>query len=156
MTIRKAIENDVPQITQLFYETVNSVNQKDYSKEQITVWSESSRNVDYWLKCIETQYFVVTEKDNWIIGFASLNENACVEFMYSHKDFQNIGVATELINALESEAYNKNFMSIWSDVSITAKPFFLKKGFIEIEVYTKKVHYTAFENTIMIKVLNKN
>jgi putative acetyltransferase len=151
MKIRKATENDLSQITQLFYETVNTVNQKDYSKEQIAVWSASSQKVDYWLKCIKSQFFIVVEKDNWIIGFASLDETACVDFMYVHKDYQNIGVATQLLDALESESYEKDFTGIWSDVSITAKPFFLKKGFKEKEVYIKRLHDIEFENTIMIK-----
>jgi hypothetical protein len=46
MKISEAIENDLSQITQLFYETVNSVNQKDFSKEQIAVWSASSQKVE--------------------------------------------------------------------------------------------------------------
>jgi putative acetyltransferase len=151
MQIREATENDLLPITQLFYETVNTVNQKDYSKEQIAVWAESSRNVDYWLNCIQTQFFIVAEKDSLIIGFASLDDKACVDFMYVHKDYQNIGVATELLDALESEAYENGFTGIWSDVSITAKPFFLKKGFKEQEVYLKRLQDIEFENTIMTK-----
>ncbi len=151
MQIRKATENDLSQITQLFCETVNTINQKDYSKEQIAVWSASSQKVDYWLECIKSQYFIVAEKDDLIIGFASLDEMACVDFMYVHKDFQHIGVATQLLDTLESEAYEKDFTGIWSDVSITAKPFFLKSGFKEKEVYIKRVQDVEFENTIMIK-----
>jgi putative acetyltransferase len=151
MKIREATKNDILPITQLFYDTVNTINQKDYSKKQIAVWSESSRNIDYWLKCIQTQFFVVAEKDKLIIGFASLDNNACVDFMYVHTEYQNVGVATELLNVLESEAYKKAFVQIWSDVSITAKPFFLKKGFKEKEVYIKQLQDIEFENTIMIK-----
>lgn len=151
MEIRKATENDLSQITQLFFDTVNTVNQKDYSKDQISVWSASSQNLDFWLNCIESQFFIVAERDNLIIGFASLDENARVDFMYVHKDFQNIGVATKLLDALESEAYEKDFTGIWSDVSITAKPFFLKNGFKEREVYIKRLQDIEFENTIMIK-----
>ena len=151
MITRKATKNDVSRITQLFYETVNSVNQKDYSKAQIAIWSGNSQNIDYWLNCIKSQFFIVAEKDSLIIGFASLDEMACVDFMYVHKDFQNVGVATKLLDALELDAYKKKFTGIWSDVSTTAKPFFLKKGFKEKEIFTKKVHDTEFENTIMIK-----
>ena len=151
MQIRNATENDLSQITQLFYETINTVNQKDYSKEQIAVWSDNSQNSDFWLKCIEIQFFVVAEKDSLIMGFASLDTNACVDFMYIHKDYQNIGVATELLDVLELEACEKGLTGIWSDVSITAKSFFLKKGFKETEVYTKLLHNIEFENTIMVK-----
>ena len=151
MKIREANENDLSQITQLFFDTVNTVNKKDYSKEQIAVWSASSQNVDFWLNCIVSQFFIVLVKDDLIIGFASLDNNACVDFMYVHKDFQHIGVATELLDALESEAYEKGFTGIWSDVSITAKPFFFKNGFNEKEEYIKRLQEVEFENTIMIK-----
>ena len=151
MIIRKATENDVSQITQLFYDTINIVNQKDYSKEQIATWSGNSQNIDFWLDCIKSQFFIVAEKNNIIISFASLDKMACVDFMYVHKDFQNFGVGTKLLEVLESEAYEDSFNGIWSDVSITAKPFFFKKGFKEKEIYTKKVQDIEFENTIMIK-----
>ena len=62
MITRKATKNDVSRITQLFYETVNSVNQKDYSKAQIAIWSGNSQNIDYWLNCIKSQFFIVAEK----------------------------------------------------------------------------------------------
>ena len=80
-----------------------------------------------------------------------MDQNACVDFMYVHKNFQNIGVATKLLDALESEAYEKDFTGIWSDVSITSKSFFLKNGFKEREVYIKRLQDIEFENTIMIK-----
>lgn len=151
MRIREATEQDLLQITQLFFDTVSKVNQKDYLKEQITVWSASNQDIDFWLNCISSQFFIVAVKSNLIIGFASLDDNACVNFMYVHKDYQSIGVATELLDALESEAYEKDFIGIWSDVSITAKPFFLHKGFKEREVYIKRLHNIEFENTIMVK-----
>jgi putative acetyltransferase len=151
MEIRKATKNDLSQITQLFFDTVNTVNQKDYSKEQISVWSASSHNLDFWLNCIESQFFIVAERDDSIIGFASLDDSACVDFMYIHRDYQRIGVASKLLYALESEAYKKDFTGIWADVSITAKPFFLKNEFKEREVYIKRLRDVEFENTIMIK-----
>lgn len=153
MKIRVATEHDIFQISQLFYDTVCKINRKDYTEEQIVVWSEHSKNDKNWLNNIKTQFFVVAENNSDIIGFASLDDNACVDFMYVHENYQGIGVATKLLINLESEAYRKSFVKIWSDVSITAKTFFIKKGFSITKVYTKKVHDVDFENTIMIKPL---
>lgn len=153
MKIRIATEHDIFQITRLFYDTVCKINRKDYTEEQIVVWSEHSKNDKDWLNNIKTQFFIVAENDSEIIGFASLDDNACVDFMYVHENYQGIGVATKLLIGLESEAYKSGFVEIWSDVSITAKAFFIKKGFCISKVYTKQVSDVDFENTIMVKSL---
>lgn len=38
MMIRKYYPSDLPEIIELFYETVQSINSKGYSSEQITAW----------------------------------------------------------------------------------------------------------------------
>ena len=39
MEIRKYQAEDLEEIVQLFYETIQTVNRKDYSQEQVEVWS---------------------------------------------------------------------------------------------------------------------
>ena len=40
MEIRKYQAEDLEEIVQLFYETIQTVNRKDYSQEQVEVWSK--------------------------------------------------------------------------------------------------------------------
>ncbi|MCY4780523.1 hypothetical protein ORI89_12745 [Sphingobacterium sp. UT-1RO-CII-1] len=39
MEIRKYQSNDIKEIARLLYETIYTINKKDYSKEQLSVWA---------------------------------------------------------------------------------------------------------------------
>ncbi|MEN9612422.1 MAG: hypothetical protein RLZZ628_3236 [Bacteroidota bacterium] len=58
-----------------------------------------------------------------------------------------------LLTELESKATEFVLTNLWSDVSITARPFFQKRGFKITEIYTKWIQEVGFENTIMEKKL---
>jgi len=127
--IRRANLNDLPEIQELFVETIETVCRIDYSPEQIAVWISSIENTKRWTDKLMKQYFLIAETDNKIIGFASLENNEYVDFMYIHKDFQRQGIADKLYSKLEARAIKHGTALLTSDVSITAAPFFMKKGF---------------------------
>ena len=129
MQLRTATANDVPQIIQLFEGTITTVNSKDYTTEQTTVWSSRGTDAAKWIAKISEQYFIVLEGQTAIIGFASLTTSGYLDFMYVHKDHQRRGIASMLLKNLEDKAHQLNIHEIISDVSITAKPFFMSKGF---------------------------
>ena len=51
-----------------------------------------------------------------------------IAFMCIHQ-FQAMGIASALIKEIEQQALQKNISKIFAEVSITAKSFFLKRGF---------------------------
>lgn len=57
--------------------------------------------------------------------------------MFVHKDFQGKGIATILLNEIERYATTRGIMRITSEVSLTARPFFEKRGYI-VEVEQKR------------------
>lgn len=131
MTIltRQATSNDLEKILQLFRETIETVNAKDYSPEQITVWKNGASKKERWLKKISEQYFLLAEIDKEIVGFGSITQDGYLDFMYVSKNHQRIGVAQKIYSGLERFASEHQLDQIISDVSITAAPFFEKQGF---------------------------
>jgi|SRR5579875_3523713 len=137
--IRRAIIDDVESITNLFHDTVLHVNAKDYSPEQIKVWLKSADNKERWLNKILQQYFIVAIVDDSIVGFASITSDGYLDFMYVSKDHQQKNIATKLLSELESYANENRISTIISDVSVTAKPFYLKSGFELIKEQSVKI-----------------
>jgi putative acetyltransferase len=151
MTIRTANIKDIDQIRRLFFDTVTNVNAKYYTRQQILVWSASYNKISFWRDCIESQFFFVGENSTLITGFASITKGGLIDLLYIHKDFQRMGVATKILAQLERLAYSQSITKTRADVSLTAMPFFLKRGYSADKTYKKKIDNIEFVNTIMSK-----
>ena len=57
-----------------------------------------------------------------------MDKSGCLDLLYVHKDFQRQGIATALCDELE-----KGFTVIKTYASVTAKPFFEKRGYKTIK-----------------------
>jgi putative acetyltransferase len=153
--IRSADKNDLPAITELFRSTIQTVNAKDYTKEQIEVWSSGADNAERWSQSIKNQHFIVAEIEGTLVGFGSVTPEGYLDFMYVHKNFQRVGIARSLLNEIERKAVEQKNTEIYSDVSKTAKGFFEKLGYICREVVTDKaINGVTFENYVMVKKIN--
>ena len=155
MTIRPANIDDLDSIRQLFYETITTINAKDYNQKQILVWSAGYDNVDNWKKKITAQHFFVAMIEKDIAGFCSLTSDGYLDFMYIHKDFQSNGIASKLLSHLEHIAIGLNLQEIRTDASLTARPFFAKRGFVISAIQKKFIDNVEFENTVMVKNLGR-
>ncbi len=153
MLIREASADDLDQILTLFEETIKFINSKDYSKDQIRVWS-GAKNRKVWLQKISDQSFYVATSNDQIIGFSSIDTEDYLDFMYVHHRFQNQGVAKALLEKIENKALEDHITRIWSSVSITAQPFFLKNGFSHYDDEHKNLEGVAFTNALMEKMIN--
>jgi len=149
--VRQAVDSDVERITQLFFDTIQNINIKDYSQEEVDDWSSWKSDIDKWLEKMQEQYFVVAEIDNKFVGFSSLAKDGYLDFMFVHKDNQGQGVASALLSEIERKAMEQNNDLIYSDVSITAKGFFESKGFIVERQQLKKSKQKELINFRMIK-----
>lgn len=130
MIFKKGTLSDLDKMQQLYIETIQSVCKNDYNPAQIEAWVSGIENKERWLEVIETQFVLLVIIENQIAGFGTLKDGNYIDFFYIHKDFQRQGIADKLLTELELEAKKQYSKNITSDISITAKPFFEKKGFI--------------------------
>ncbi|MBS7252743.1 GNAT family N-acetyltransferase [Flavobacterium branchiicola] len=130
MIFKKATISDLEEMQQLFVETIQSVCKNDYNPKQIEAWIYGVHNTERWIEVIETQFVLLAIIENQIVGFGTLKDGNYIDFFYIHKDFQRQGIADKILSELELEAKKHNSKIITSDISITAKPYFEKKGFI--------------------------
>lgn len=153
MKIREAKTNDARQIGNLYFDTVRTINAKDYNENQIKVWSESGLEYKKWERIIADQYFIVAEEDEVISGFATLTKDGYLDFMYVHKNFQRKGVAKMLLEEIERKAEEQKNPEIYSHVSKTAKGFFEKHGFYFDGKLVDEFKGETFINNLMKKKL---
>ena len=153
LEFREADSNDIPEITEIFRDTIRTVNIKDYSREQIEVWASGAEDLKKWQDRIRKFYFLVAEINGQIVGFSYLKNGNYLDGLFVHKDFQRQTIASKLLRIMESQVSINGFDTIRSDVSITALPFF-DSHFYEVEKKQKKmVKGIVFENYMVYKTL---
>lgn len=130
MIFKKATISDLEEMQKLYVETIQSVCKNDYNAEQIEAWIYGVKNKNRWIDVVENQFVLLAIIENQISGFGTLKDGNYIDFFYIHKDFQRQGIADKILNELELEARKHNSKIITSDISITAKPYFEKKGFV--------------------------
>lgn len=128
--IRKYKTSDCKHLAELFYETVHAVNAKDYTKEQLDVWATGRVDLEEWDRILSEHYTVVAVKDDRIVGFGDIDKTGYLDRLYVHKDYQNQGIASAICNELEKSVHADK---ITVHASITAKPFFLSRGYRTIK-----------------------
>lgn len=108
---------------------------------------------------IKIHYFIVAiNQQSEIVGFSSITPQGYLHSMFVHKDFQGEGIATMLLNEIEQYAITNGIIRITSEVSLTARPFFEKKGYIVEEEQKRKANQLSLTNFWMAKqvICSKN
>lgn len=147
MIIRAYQPSDCKDLAELFYYTVHTVNAKDYTKEQLDVWATGRVDLEKWNQSFQEHDTVVAVEDERIIGFGDMDHTGYLDRLYVHKDYQKKGVATALCNRLEQVVQGK----IITHASITARPFFEKRGYKVIKKQQVERQGMMLTNFVMEK-----
>lgn len=125
MSLRSYRSGDFDEVAALFYETVHSVNLRDYSRAQVDAWAPGTPDPERWNRSLLENGAIVAVEDGRIVGFGDLDRANFLDRLYVHREHQGRGIATAICDALERRATG----SIAVHASITAKPFFEKRGY---------------------------
>lgn len=143
MKIRRYQESDCRELTELFYNTVHIVNAKDYTKEQLDVWATGQTDLERWNQSFQAHYSIVAVENGVILGFGDIDKTGYLDRLFVHAEHQRKGIATAICDQLEQAVPGK----ITTHASITAKPFFEKRGYKVIkkqEVERQGIFLTNF------------
>lgn len=120
---------DLPAVLALFRETVHRVASRDYTPEQREAWAPAQPDLPRWEDSLSAHYSLIAEAEGRIVGFADLDSSGYLDRLYIAADFQGRGAASLLTDGLEARAVGLGLSSLRTDASITARPFFEKRGY---------------------------
>lgn len=146
--LREYQMSDCKQIAELFYKTVHSVNARDYTEEQLNAWADGKTDLAAWDKSFREHITVVAAENDKIVGFGDIDKTGYLDRLYIHKDYQRQGIASRICDSLERAV---NAESVMTHASITAKPFFLNRGYRIVKEQQVIRHGTALTNFVMVK-----
>lgn len=149
MEIRPYRSADCQEMAALFYDTVHSVNARDYSPQQLDAWADGHPDLDAWNRSFLAHISLVAKEAGRITGFADLDPAAgYLDRLYVHKDCQGRGIAGALCGALENAAKTE---TVTTYASITARPFFEGRGYRVVRENLVERRGVALKNFLMEK-----
>ena len=153
--IRPYDAKDAPEIVRLFFETIRSVNLADYSQEQVEAWAPEVPDPETWNARLTCWRTLVAEKEGEVVGFAELEGDGHLDTFYCRKDSVGRGVGSRLYRAVEQEALARGCGRIFTEASITARPFFERQGFRVVGEQTVARRGARLTNFAMEKSLQR-
>lgn len=207
MYLRKYHPSDCAALAALFYETIHTVNARDYPQEQLDAWADGHVDLDAWNESFlaHNTYVAVQGCDGaddidsrtsdsassasggpycelnqkmgnisiqicgspanaLIIGFGDMDDTGYLDRLYVHKDYQGRGVATAICDRLEedfclsrgrllqnSAVQKRKNDTFTTHASITARPFFEKRGYTVVKAQKVVRKGISIRNYIMRK-----
>ena len=146
--LREYRPSDCVKLAGLFYETVHCVNARDYTEAQLNAWATGEVDLDDWNRSFSEHHTVIAVENYEITGFGDIDASGYLDRLYVHMDHQGEGIATAICDELERSANGKK---ITTHASITAKRFFLDRGYRVVREQEVLRHGVLLTNFIMEK-----
>ncbi|MCP5418917.1 MAG: GNAT family N-acetyltransferase [Gammaproteobacteria bacterium] len=137
MLIRRVEKKDIPAIARLFFDTVHTVNGRDYTPRQIQAWAPKVQATSYWARRFRHRHTWVAQDRGVIVGFAQLETTGHIDCFYVHAQWQGRGVGASLLQRIVAESRRRGIARLYAEVSLTARRFFRKQGFLPLRRQTK-------------------
>ena len=118
---------DLDAVIAIFQGAIREIASKDYDKAQIEDWAQVNRA--RWSERRLSRPTWVAILDQVSVGFADLEPSGHIDMMFVHPAYQGVGVATILLQAVEAAANTLGIRRLYTEASVTARPFFEKRGF---------------------------
>jgi putative acetyltransferase len=149
LVVRDYQPEDVEALANIYYHTIHRINIQHYTKEQVDVWAPLvSLETEGWAKKFLRTKPIVAILGEEIVGFAELEDTGHIDCFYCHHEWIGQGVGSALMKEIIQRAKKKTIPLIFAEVSITARPFFERRGFRVITQQTiirKGVKLTNFK-----------
>ena len=154
-TIRAYRPADAEAIAALFYNTIRTVNLGDYTQEQVDAWAgvPTDKSAGHWRRRLAALTTFVAMSWEELVGFSDLRDDGYVDHLFVHHRYQRQGIATALHAAVEGEATRRSLPRLFTEASITARPFFLRMGYHQLKQQTVTRHGVDLTNFVMEKLL---
>jgi putative acetyltransferase len=152
--VRRFEPPDAEAIARLFHDTIRIVNLGDYTQEQVEAWAPDNIYFRDWAAACGSRWTLVAEMDGMVVGFGELEATGHVNRFYVHHLHQRQGIGQVIHTAIETEAGKLGLRRLFTEASITARPFFARLGYAVLGEQTVECRGQTFINYVMEKHLS--
>ena len=155
MNIRSYQPEDAAALAEVFTEAIRSTANRDYVPQQIDAWALVPTDTSDWSKRLGSQIVFIAEEDSEVAGFITFEPSGHLDHLYVQSRFQRQGVASMLCGRVEKEARSLGISRIFTEASITARPFFESRGFLLVAPQTVVHRGVSFVNYKMERFMQE-
>lgn len=149
---------DAPAVVDLIRASIRSAGPAHYSAVQVAKWVSRMPDADQMIRrCADgRQALVAVDSDDQVIAFGDLEADGHLDFLYCHPEFIGKGVASDLCNHLIKNTKTSGMAEIKVEASGSARPLFLRKGFVTIKRRDFAIDGVMIYNYAMRKIMGPN
>ncbi|WP_371378963.1 GNAT family N-acetyltransferase [Thalassotalea aquiviva] len=153
MQIRRFNISDCQPLWQLHFQTIRQYCIKDYSLAQVKAWAPCQYQPNQWQQKLQSlNPFVVTINEN-IAAYADLQDDGYIDHFYCATEYIGQGVGGHLMRHIIALAQSRKMNRLYSQVSLSAKPFFAHFDFNVVKSQTVNVRGVSLQNFVMERII---
>lgn len=115
----------------IFLAAVTETAAANYTPEQIQAWARpEEREISTWNAAMQARNSYVATVDGESAGFSDVDAHGYIDMMFVDPRFLRLGVAKQLLAHVEAHTRAEGLTELTANVSITARPFFERYGFV--------------------------
>jgi putative acetyltransferase len=127
LLIRPYQTTDLDAVIEIFLRAVREVSAKSYDQAQVDAWAQADRGGWATRRLSRPTWVAVIDQE--LVGFTDLEPDGHLDMMFVHPAHQGAGVATLLLATVEAAATERGIKRLFTEASLTARPFFERRGF---------------------------
>lgn len=132
VAVRPAAESDVPALSRLYADAVESLGPAFYGPEAVRAWAAFAE-ADGFPGFVLRPDTLVAEDASGLLGFAGLDDEGEVRSLYVRPDRAREGVASGLLAELLRRGETRGFRRFRTHASALSRPLFERFGFTMVE-----------------------
>ena len=154
MNLRQITIKDQLELKKVYFDSIQSIDEKIYSKEQKRSWSSQAWDNPNFDKSIKQGKGWLLSEQGIIIAFATRYPKNRIALFYCKGKFQRKGFGSKLLQKLEDEAKREDLDYLSTEASFISYELFLKNGWKIIRKEKVIMNNIYFERYKMIKKIN--
>ena len=153
MNLRQITLKDQLELKKVYFDSIQSLDEKIYSQEQKRAWSSQAWDNPNFDKSINKGKGWLLSEKGIIVAFATRYPKTRISLFYCKGKFQRKGYGSKLLHKLEDEAKKEGLNSLSTEASLISYGLFLKNKWKIIRKEKVTINNIFFERYKMIKII---
>lgn len=154
LAIRLYHSTDLDAVIEVFLQSIRQVASTDYDQSQIDAWAQADRTIWQNRRLSRPTWVAVLDKS--VVGFTDLEPDGHIDMMFVHPAYQRLGIASLLLERVESTAASQQLFKLFTEASLTARSFFERRGFRVLAQQQVSTRGQLLTNFRMEKMIGKD